>query len=437
MQPRLRRVPTRCSVDQHDLTYKVCVHSLRQARDDVRALRTAAALARAGFAVSVVDIEHDRSRPRTEDLREMPGSVTKRPSGLEGPIPIRHIFFPSKFEKYYDPTNYVMWLLFKCWRVLSALLPVLMTAADVYHASDITALPACQLAAWLRRKRLVFEAYELPLVQTWITRSRLVHAASARALRSLVRHCHAIITVSPPIAGEFHRRYGGAMPVVVRNIPVFQMPTVSDRLRQYLGLSPDTRIALYQGGIMVDRGLEALVHAAKFLSPGSVIVMMGGGEGRTELMGLVDKERVSDRVKIIPAVPYAELLEWTASANIGLVVFRPLSLSVQWCLPNKLFEYLMAGLPVLTSPLEAVVEVINRYDVGRVLASLAPEALALAIGQMLADRAGLRRMRANALAAAERELCWEMEQEKLIGLYEDILRAHVQQPNRPQVRACT
>jgi glycosyltransferase involved in cell wall biosynthesis len=128
-----------------------------------------------------------------------------------------------------------------------------------------------------------------------------------------------------------------------------------------------------------------------------------------------------DRVKIIPPVPYEELLEWTSSADIGLNVASPTySLNVKYFLPNKLFEYLMAGVPVLTSPLPAMVEVVKSHDAGQILPSLEPEEIGKAINAMLADPAALARMSSNALAATREEYNWEKECEKLIALYRSI-----------------
>ncbi len=93
-------------------------------------------------------------------------------------------------------------------------------------------------------------------------------------------------------------------------------------------------------------------------------------------------------------------------------------------LPNKLFEFLMAGVPVLASRLEAVVDVITSYNIGYVVSSLAPANLGAAINAMLADQNALDRMRLNATRAAQEELNWEKEQQKLIQLYHNILKEH-------------
>src|SRR5262249_51933615 len=136
---------------------------------------------------------------------------------------------------------------------------------------------------------------------------------------------------------------------LVRNVPVYRTVEKSDLLREFLDIPAHVRIALYQGYIQTDRELERLVLSAHHLHPNIVIVMMGKGIGnvREQLQELIAREGVANRVKIVPPVPYAELLDWTASADIGLTLFSPqYSLSIRYTLPNKLFEYLMAGLPV-------------------------------------------------------------------------------------------
>jgi glycosyltransferase involved in cell wall biosynthesis len=243
----------------------------------------------------------------------------------------------------------------------------------------------------------------------------------------MVPHCAGVITVSPPIVDEIRRSYHCPQVSLVRNVPSFRRVPKSNRLRQQLDLGPEVRIALYQGYLQSDRGLDRLVRAAAFLEPNIIIVVMGKGDGATqaELEALIASEGVAERVKILPPVPYEDLLDWTASADIGLIVYTPDYIrNVQMMLPNKLFEYLMAGLPVFASSLEAVREIINAYDVGQVVTSLAPADIGAAISTMLADPEALARMRRNALKAAEDEFYWEKESHELIRLYQNVLVAH-------------
>lgn len=148
------------------------------------------------------------------------------------------------------------------------------------------------------------------------------------------------------------------------------------------------------------------------------------GTSKNQLESLISSEGLADRVKILPPVPYEELLDWTASADIGLILHSPdYSLNVRTLLPIKLFEYLMAGLPVLSSELDAVAEVIKAYDVGQVISSLTPVEVAGAMNALLVDDEVLTRLRHNALCAAS-EFCWENERQTLIDLYQEVCSKH-------------
>lgn len=386
---------------------KVCMHVLGVVRNDNRIMREATALKKAGFAVSIVDVESEDIRLVEENIRG---------------VYVKHILVSSSFIS----TRFDRWTLIRAVKLLVlSILLLIRTPADFYHAHDITALPACYIAARLRGKPLVFDLHELPLFdRRWSEMSRskrLLFKLIAAFLPRILVRCAGVIASSPGHAQEFRKRYLCPEITLVRNVPPYCQVPQSDRLCQQLGLRSDVCIGLYQGNIQPNRQLDILIRAAPFLAPDTVIVMMGESDPDTQaqLEDLIDSEGVADRVKIIPPVPYEELLTWTASADIGLNVLPPdYSLSIRMCLPNKLFEYLMVGLPVLTSQLDAVVDVVKSYDVGQVVFSLAPEDVAAAINTMLADRAALARMRRNALEATKREFCWEKESPQLIGLYQ-------------------
>jgi len=385
---------------------KVCMHVLGKACTDMRVMRTATALVEAGFAVSIVDIECESNKPVEEDI-----------SGVR----VTHVITPN----WYTSRSFKPWFLIQAVQLfIRSTLRLIRAPADIYHAHDTTALPACYLAALLRQKPLIYDAHELPLSDEMnTTRWRGLITLSSRLLSIIVPHCAGVITVSPPIAQEMRNRYHYPDISLVRNVPPYQAVPRSDLLWQHFGLSPDIRIALYQGGFYANRGLDRLIRAAAFLERDNMIVLMGpDSEGiRPQLEGLIASEGVTDRVKIMPAVSYAELLNWTASADIGLIIYTPEhSLNVQMCLPNKLFEYLMVGLPILASPLDAVSDITRTYDVGQIVTSLTPADVGGAINAMLADNAALARMRRNALDAAQYEFNWEKEKQQLIRLYHEI-----------------
>ncbi|HEX9036786.1 MAG TPA: glycosyltransferase family 4 protein [Ktedonobacterales bacterium] len=379
----------------------VLMHVLGVGRTDVRVQREATALRDAGYSVTLVDIERDRARPRVETING---------------IRYHHIISPS----YYQRVRFKPWFLVKMAAILArSAVTVASIQADIYHAHDDTALPVCYVAAAARGAQLVFDAHELPLGQTNLRGWRWLKALIRGALRLMTPRCAGIITVSQPIADEIQRQFSGPPPVVVRNIPPYRPPDVaSDVIKRALGLPNETRVALYQGAFQANRGLDILVSAARYLDAGHVIVLMGSGPMGAELERLAQLERAGARLRILPPVPYDVLLQWTASADLGLIAYRPsFSLNVRYCLPNKLFEYLMAGVPVVATPLDAVADVLRAYDVGLVAPSTDPESVGRAISAALRDTLEWSRMRRNALAASKADLRWERERERLVSLY--------------------
>src|SRR5437660_1751583 len=311
----------------------IAMNVLSTARTDVRVIRAANALVEAGFAVTVVDLEWRERQPVEEHI---------------GAVHIKHVIMLN----WYTARRFKVWFLLRAvLMLLRSTWLLLRTPADLYHAHDTTGLPACYLAALFRRKPLIFDAHELPLSnERGSAHWRGLIAPFAQLLGLVVPHCAGVITVSPPIAHEIQQRYGGIGVTLVRNVPPYQQVQRSGRLRQYLGVGPEVRIALYQGAIQANRELDRLARAAPFLERDIVIALMGpDAEGlQPQLEALVHELGVVDRVQFVPPVPYIELLEWTSSADIGLIVYSPgRSQNVQMCLPNKLFEYLMVGLPVL------------------------------------------------------------------------------------------
>lgn len=390
-------------------TIKVCMHVLGAAPTDPRVMRAATALVKEGYVVTVIDIADQESYQHEEAIQ---GIWMKH-------VLVSRSFISTRFEK---------WLLIRLLRLfLSSLLYLLQAPADIYHAHDVSALPACFLAACLRRKPLIYEAHEMPLFERSVAEMsrgrRWLHRLLGVLLAYIIPRCAGVITVSPPIVEEIRSRYGVPDVALIRSVPPYRAVPKSERLRERLHLRSEVRIALYQGYVQPNRGLDRLVRAAAFLDNDIVIVIMGANRGTTQaqLEALIASEGVGDRVKMLPPVPYADLLDWTASADIGLNVASPdYSLNVRYFLPNKLFEYLMAGLPVLTSPLEAMVAIVEKYDVGQVLPSLVPAEIGAALNRMLADATGLARQRSNALQAVRDELNWEKESACLLQLYQSI-----------------
>ena len=385
----------------------ICMHVRGIARLDPRVMRSANTLLEAGFQLHIVDIESECTRPVEEDIYGMR---------------VKHILKPQ----WLHPTRFPLRLFRSFAKFCYSVFYLWQTPADIYHAHNDNTLIPCFIVALLRGKPLIFEAHEMPLYALEHV-NRQVAMVITWIFKAMLQRCAGVVVVSPPIVQEIQERYSISNVALVRNIPPYRRVAKSNRLRTCLGLHATTRIVLYQGNIQPDRCLDTLVRATKFLPEDIVVVLMGKSVGTTstELLQLAEQKGHITQLRILPPVPQYELLEWTASADIGTIMSSPdYSMNTRVFLPNKLFEYMMAGLPILSSPLSAVTEILHTHDVGCVLPSVEPQVIASAIETMLTDKERLACMSENALRASSQEFCWRREKLHLLRLYYGVLLQH-------------
>jgi glycogen(starch) synthase len=229
------------------------------------------------------------------------------------------------------------------------------------------------------------------------------------------------------MAGEVARRFRVAPPIVLLNCPPAWHPETpgpieSDRLAVALGLSdgPGRRpIVLYQGAFRVDQGIEELVAATDepaFISTGALAVFLGFGHLESWLRA--EAERRPDRIVVLPAVPEGELLDWTAGADIAFVGAPPRTVNQRLTLPNKLFQALMAGVPIVVGTGTEHCRLASAEAVGRCCDVDSPASVAGTIAELLApapaERAALR---AHCRSVALDRYSWEATRGGLVELY--------------------
>ena len=273
---------------------------------------------------------------------------------------------------------------------------VQVVRADVYHASDLYVLPALAKAAKRHQGKLVFDSRELyPYVaatagRPWI--SMFWHAVSGHYLPK----ADAVFTVSESIADRLSALYGIENPPVLYNVPDFLgSVTPSGDLRKQAQIPHDRAVILHQGNMQRSRGCDLLIEAMQDVER-AVLVFLGNGTLRHQLEGKVEKLALHDKVRFLPPVPPDELLPVTAGADFGVTLLEDTCLNHRFALPNKLFEYLITGLPVLASDLPEIRRVVEDFNVGKVVNPTDRMALATALQHMTDDRSARDMWRANA-----------------------------------------
>jgi glycosyltransferase involved in cell wall biosynthesis len=301
-------------------------------------------------------------------------------------------------------------------------------SAHVYSAKALVALPVAAAAA-----RQVGARYVYDIADLHVESGRLaglpgpLKAVLARREQALLRGAAALIAVTPAMATEIVRRHAVPRPTVVLNVrprwrPDEPSPPPSDRLARAAGIPADRPIVLYQGAFRADQGIEELLAALDDETLSTVelsAVFLGFGPLEERLRSAASER--PGRVAVLPAVPSAELLEWTCGAALAFVGAPPKTHNQRLTTPNKLFESLMAGVPVLVAAGTATCDLVRAADVGVCVDPWTPPAIAGAIAGQLArpgpERAA-RRVEVRRIALERYN--WETEREGLLALYRQL-----------------
>lgn len=292
----------------------------------------------------------------------------------------------------------------------------LASGADVWHAHDLNTLGVAGRCAALGGGRLVYDSHELHTARSGMGPLRRTVAGALE--RRGIRRADAVVTATSSWADDLARRYGIPRPAVVRNLPVATRVDEPVDLRARLGIRGDERILLYQGSIQRHRGIEEAIAALPLLDR-CTLVVCGYGAHRPVLEALATHHGLAHRVRFDGPVPHDALLAYTAGADVGLCLIRNSSRSYYLSLPNKLFEYVMAGVPQVTSDFPEMGAVVRRHGVGEVCDPDDPASVAAAVRRIVDDPDAAGGYRARAAAAAG-ELHWGVEEPRLLGVYDSI-----------------
>jgi glycosyltransferase involved in cell wall biosynthesis len=285
--------------------------------------------------------------------------------------------------------------------------------ADLYIAHDLPMLPAALRAGTRKGAPVVYDAHELYPEQNHFPTEK--QELCRRVESALIGLADAVITVNESIAGEMVRRYRLCkVPDVILNcterLEAFDPSRRYHRLREALRLSEDQKIVLYQGGFSVNRNLENLVFSATYIeTPHVVIVLMGNGALQLRLEEIAKRRGVyGTKVRFLPAVGQDVLLEYTASADVGLIPYPHVDLNTYYCTPNKLFEYIQAELPSLGNDSPELRKVIEGERIGLCRLMNSTQDIACGIDEILGSEVRLCFFRQN-LRRASARYTWSVE----------------------------
>ena len=271
-------------------------------------------------------------------------------------------------------------------------------------SNDLDTLLPNFIVSKLKRSVLIYDSHELFPEAPELQNRPFVKSIWENLERFLLPKLQHAYTVCRSIADHYQKQYGLKMEVV-RNLPFRKIKTEQDKKQKTL---------IYQGTINPGRGLELAIESLVYLNDYNLQIV-GGGQGLDELKDLAKVKGVEKHVEFVGRVPYEELEKYTGQATVGLLLEEPLGKSFEYALPNKLFDYIHAGLPFIASNLIEVKRIVEAYGVGEIVQERTPQSLAKQIRNMSV-------VNSEKYQQAQEQLCWEKEQKVLRNLIDPLLK---------------
>jgi len=296
---------------------------------------------------------------------------------------------------------------------------LLFSGFDLLLSNDLDTLPANMIAAKIKGKPVVYDSHEYFTETPELIIRSFVRRFWLTLEQFLVPHLKYAYTVCDPIAKIYFEKYGVRFHVVrnfSKSLEFLQVKEI-----EYAGkkISGSDNIILYQGALNTGRGLEYAIMAMKHVSD-ACLVIAGDGDIKDELENLVMQEGLSDRVKFLGRLTVEELAKVTPEAKIGISVEEDMGLSYRYALPNKLFDYIQALVPVVVTDLPEMSAIVRKYNIGEVTPTLNPEDLAAIFNRMLHENIKREEYLRNIKIAAG-ELTWENEEKKIVEIFSPFL----------------
>ncbi len=294
---------------------------------------------------------------------------------------------------------------------------LLVRKVDLIYANDLDTLAPCYFVSKIKNTCLIYDTHELFTEVPELTSRPKIQNIWLKIESTIFPKLKQVITVNDSIAKIYMQQYNVAV-TSVRNVPIYDRENIIRNTRKELNLRDEDFILIIQGsGLNKDRGIEEAISAMKYCKD-CVLLLVGEGDIIPKAKKIVAEQKMESTVRFISRRPYQELMKITRIADLGLLLDKNTSLNQGLALPNKLFDYIHAGIPILSSNLPEISKIIKQYEVGIFLSEIEPESICETILNYKSNIVLQKQHRINCQNAAEKEN-WQVEQQKLI----DVLRS--------------
>jgi len=289
---------------------------------------------------------------------------------------------------------------------------------DLYLANDLDTLLPNYLVSKLKGRNLIYDSHEyFTEVPELISRPQ-IRAVWLAIEQYIFPKLKTVYTVNESIAEIYKAKYNVEVKVIRNIAPRLKNKEIDQELSDKI--KGESSMLIMQGaGINIDRGAEELVTAMQWIK-NTILYIIGSGDVFYKLKDLVLKYNLKDRVFILDKLPYEELMEYTKIADLGISIDKGTNPNYENSLPNKVFDYIQAQIPLLVSNRKVVSALVKKNDIGWVIETVEPKNIADRINKILEEKTLLKRRKENLIDLAEK-FSWEKEELRLKEIYRQFL----------------
>lgn len=324
-------------------------------------------------------------------------------------IPFSHKRFKLMFEKsalFYAALN------------IRFFIYLIRQRPEVIWANDLDTLPAAYLASRLVKSELIYDSHEFFTGVPELIDKKFVTNFWKQIERSLLPRIKTKITVNNSIARLYKEAYNVDFEVI-RNLSAAIPQTSQEELPQFVGFSYDQPFLIYQGQVNKDRGLEEMIVAMQSINKLNFLIV-GGGDVLEDLISKVEQFDLKKKIFFTGPLSPKLLQQITPKAFAGISLEKPTNINYKYCLPNKVFDYIHAEIPIIAYPNPEVKALVEQYKIGTLINNHTTEEIEKVVHQLLNDKSHYQQYKEN-IRRAKEELTWKKEAELLRGIIKRVI----------------
>lgn len=286
----------------------------------------------------------------------------------------------------------------------------------IFVANDLPMLPVAKIVAEKCGSSLVYDSHELYSEQEFSEREK---KRWAEIEAKYIGACDAVMTVNESIADELKRRYDLSKVEVISNAERSRdIPVKSTYFHDFFGVKRDKKVLLLQGGMSSGRNLDVLVDSMRYVENDKIIlIFLGDGLFVKTLQKKTQAAKLDRKIYFHPAVEQKKLSEITNAADAGIIPYQSTCMNNLYCTPNKLFEFISSGIPIIATHLPEIKKIVDLHEIGMTGDTRTPSKLASLIDDFFSDQQRFANWKAN-LLTVRKVICWEEEEKKLVRIFE-------------------